>query len=62
VKIHCEEKQASTDGTLVLETVGSDHVKGTMQMQSATNANGHTMNMNFTFSSKYLGPACGDVK
>jgi len=60
VKIHCEEKQASTDGTLVLETVGSDHVKGTMQ--SATNANGHTMNMNFTFSSKYLGPTCGDVK
>ena len=35
-------------------------VKGTMQ--SVTNANGHTMNMNFTFSSKYLGPACGDVK
>ena len=60
VKIHCEEKQASTDGTLVLETVGSDHVKGTMQ--AVTNANGHTMNMNFTFSSKYLGPACGDVK
>ena len=60
VKIHCEEKQASTDGTLVLETAGSDHVKGTMQ--AVTNANGHTMNMNFTFSSKYLGPACGDVK
>ena len=60
VKIHCEEKQTSTDGTLVLETVGSDRVKGTMQ--AATNANGHTMNMNFTFSSKYLGPACGDVK
>ena len=60
VKIHCEEKQSLTDGTLVLETVGSDRVKGTMQ--SVTNANGHTMNMNFTFSSKYLGPACGDVK
>ena len=60
VKIHCEEKQSSTDGTLALETVGSDRVKGTMQ--SVTNANGHTMNMNFTFSSKYLGPACGDVK
>ncbi len=60
VKIHCEEKQTSTDGTLVLETVGSDRVKGTMQ--AVTNANGHIMNMNFTFSSKYLGPACGDVK
>jgi len=60
VKIHCEEKQASTDGTLALETVGSDRVKGTMQ--AVTSANGHTMNMNFAFSSKYLGPACGDVK
>ena len=29
---------------------------------SVTNTNGHTMNMDFTFSSKYLGPACGDVK
>ena len=62
VKIHCVEKQASIDGTLVLEAVSPDSVKGTMQMQSATNTNGHTMNMNFTFSSKYLDPACGDVK
>jgi hypothetical protein len=60
IKVHCEEKQVSTDSTLLLETVGSDNVKGTMQ--SVTNANGRTMNMNFTFSSKYLGPACGDVK
>ena len=60
MKIHCEEKQTSTEGTLVVEAVGSDRVKGTMQ--SATSANGHTMNMNFAFSSKYLGPACGDVK
>src|ERR1019366_3829941 len=40
VKIHCAEKQASTDGTLVLETVGSDRVKGTMQMESAAIARG----------------------
>jgi len=24
--------------------------------------NGHTMNMDFIISSKYLGSACGDVK
>jgi hypothetical protein len=61
MKIHCEEKQqVSSDGTVVVEAVGSDSVKGTMQL--VTNANGRTMNMNFTFSSKYLGPACGDVK
>ena len=60
LKFHCEERQASTDGTLVLEALGSDNVKGTMH--SVTNTHGQTMNMDFTFSSKYLGPACGDVK
>jgi hypothetical protein len=61
MKIHCEEKQqASTDGTFLLEAVSSDNVKGTMQF--VTNTIGRTMNMNFTFSSRYLGPACGDVR
>jgi Protein of unknown function (DUF3617) len=60
VKLHCEEKQTTTDGTLVLEALSSDGVKGTMH--SVTNSNGRTMNMDFTFSSKYLGPDCGDVK
>ncbi len=60
MKIHCVEKQATTDGTVVLEAVNSDGVKGTMH--SVTNANGHAMQMDLTFSSKYLGPACGEVK
>ncbi|MGD0790245.1 MAG: DUF3617 domain-containing protein [Terriglobales bacterium] len=60
VKFHCEEKQTSSDGTLLVEAIGSDNVKGTMH--SVTNSNGRTMNMDFTISSKYLGPACGDVK
>jgi hypothetical protein len=60
VKIHCEEKQATSDGTLVLEALTTDGVKGTMHM--VTNSDGHNMNMDLTFSSKYLGPACGDVK
>jgi hypothetical protein len=61
VKFHCEEKQASTDGSFVLEAVSSDSTKGTMHMVT-NSSNGHAMNMDFTFSSKYLGPACGDVK
>ena len=60
LKLHCEEKQATTDGTLVVEALSSDGVKGTMH--SVTNTDGHAMTMDFTFSSKYLGPACGDVK
>jgi hypothetical protein len=60
VKVHCEEKQTTTDGTLALEALTSDGVKGTMH--SVINNNGRTMNMDFTFSSKYLGPDCGDIK
>lgn len=60
VKFHCVDKDATTEGTVVVETLGSDGAKGSMQ--SATNTNGRSMNMNVTFSSKYLGAACGDVK
>lgn len=62
MKIHCEKsgEQGAMDGTLLVEVVGSDNVNG--KMHSVTNANGRTMNMDFTFSSRYLGPACGDVK
>ncbi len=62
MKIHCEKsgEQGAADGTLLLEALGSDNVKGSMHL--VTNSNGHAMNMDFTFSSKYLGPACGDVK
>jgi Protein of unknown function (DUF3617) len=60
IKVHCEENKSSTDATLLLEAVSSDNVKGSMQ--SVTNTTGRTMNMNFTFSSRYLGPVCGDVK
>jgi Protein of unknown function (DUF3617) len=60
VKFHCEEKQSSSDGTFLVEVMGSDNVNGTMH--SVINNNGRTMNMDFTISSKYLGPTCGDVK
>jgi len=58
IKFHCE--QSSTDGTLLLEAASSDSVKGSMH--SVTNSRGRNMNMDFTFSSRYLGPVCGDVK
>ncbi len=60
IKLHCEDKQTSTDGTLLVEALSSDNVKGSMHF--VTNSNSRTMNMDFTFSSRYLGPACGDVK
>jgi Protein of unknown function (DUF3617) len=60
VKLHCEEERGKTDGTLLLEVVSSDSVKGSMH--SVTSFNGRNVNMDFTFDSKYLGSDCGDVK
>jgi hypothetical protein len=60
-KFHCTEKQSSSDGTYKMEAIGSDNVKGTIHI--ATNSSsGHNMTMDMTITSKYLGPACGDVK
>jgi Protein of unknown function (DUF3617) len=61
VKFHCEEKQSSSDGNFVVEAIGTDNVKGTTHLVT-NSSSGHTMTMDFTFSSKYLGADCGDVK
>ena len=55
----------SDDGTKVngivrVERTSADSVKGSMQMTTTTSD--RTMNMNSTFTSKWLGPDCGDVK
>jgi len=64
MKIHCagqgKDQQMSTDGTFLVETSGPNSAKGSMH--AVTSGNGQTMNIDFTFNSKYLGPACGDVK
>ncbi len=60
MKIHCEEQQTSSDGTLLLEAMSTEGVKGKMHM--VTSSKGNNLNMDFAFSSKYLGPACGEVK
>lgn len=59
-KMHCEEEERKTDGTLFLEVVSSDHVKG--NMDATVSSGGRTMNMHFTFNSKYLGSSCGEVQ
>jgi len=48
------------DGTVRVERISSESTKGSVQM--VTTSGDHTMNMNSTFTSKWLGPDCGDVK
>lgn len=60
MKVHCQEKEVTSDGTFKFEALSPENVKGTVRM--VVTSHGRPMNMNFDFTSKYLGPACGDVK
>lgn len=56
VHMECEMGGGKQVGTLKLEALDSSTVKGSMQM-TASNG-GRTMNINSTFSAKWLGPTC----
>ena len=60
VKIHCAEKEMTSDGTVKFQALSQESVKGTMRM--VMTGHDRTMNMNIDFVSRYLGPSCGDVK
>jgi Protein of unknown function (DUF3617) len=56
VHMDCEMGGGKQTGTLKLEALDSSTVKGSMQMVASNGA--RTMNVNSTFSAKWLGPAC----
>ena len=60
MRVQCKRNEVISDGTFKFEALSPENVKGTMRMTA--NVHGRTMNMDFDFTSKYLGPTCGDVK
>ena len=61
MRLQCTmEGGGKADGTVRVERMNSESTKGSVQMVSTSGD--HTMNMNSTFTSKWLGPDCGDVK
>jgi Protein of unknown function (DUF3617) len=60
MKIRCEGEDHNSDGTVLVEVVNSDTVKG--KVQFATNSKGRNMNMDMSFTGRYLGSDCGEVK
>ena len=60
VKFHCDSKNGgTTDGNTSVDIAG-DGVKGTTHVTNTTNGNSKTFDT--TFTSKYLGTDCGDIK
>ena len=59
-KMVCETAGMHATGTLELVAVDSEHVNGSYH--STVDGNDHTMNMEGTWTSKWLGSTCGDAK
>ena len=60
IRLDCNQGAMQGTATVHVEAVDSENVKGTMQM----NANGgnNKMSMQSSFTSKWLGSDCGDLK
>jgi len=63
VHMECNQNGTKTTGTVKVEAVDSEHIRGSFQMTAAGDAaGGHAMSMNYTFTSKWLGAACTESK
>ncbi|HJT69802.1 MAG TPA: DUF3617 domain-containing protein [Terriglobales bacterium] len=58
--ISCETQGITMTGALEIIAPDPEHANGSWHATS--NGGGHTMNVDSTFSSKWLGSSCGDVK
>src|SRR2546423_9766604 len=60
IKVSCQFGDFTANGTMQVEALSPESVKGSGQMTS--NGGGQSMSMNTTFSAKWLGPSCGSVE
>jgi hypothetical protein len=59
-RLSCETEGVKMTGALEVLAPDSEHVNGSWH--ATTNGSGHTMNVDSTFTSKWLGSSCGGVK
>jgi hypothetical protein len=59
-RIECDMAGMKTNGTVHVEAISSEHVKGSVQMTVGEGAK--AMKMNSTFDSKWLGAVCSASK
>jgi hypothetical protein len=52
----CDEENAKSDSTVRIEATDSENIKG--WAQTVVTGSGKTMNVNGTFTSKWVGAAC----
>ena len=60
IKMSCEYGDVKSTGTMNVEALGPENVKGSVHMTSSGGS--HTMTVNTAFSGKWLGSSCGSTK
>ena len=67
IHVECNRGNSKTAGDLVLTRVDSEHLKGDMNMKTTGDSStqgsmGQNMTIKLSFSNRWLGSDCGDVK
>jgi Protein of unknown function (DUF3617) len=60
VHMACDMSGMKGEGTVQVDVLSPESIKGSVHM--TVNGGGHTMNSNSTFTSKWIGQACGDIR
>lgn len=60
MRVNCVHEGLKSSGTVQVEALNSEHVKGSSHMVAT--GGGHTMNSSSSFSSKWIGAACGKTR
>ena len=60
MRVECGDQASKVTGTVRIEAVDSENIKGTTQMAGGTSD--HPMNVNGSFTAKWIGSDCGTVK
>jgi hypothetical protein len=60
IHMDCNREGMKSSGIVKVEAIDSENVKGSMQMTMTSGE--RTMNMNYTFAAKWVGPACTEPK
>jgi Protein of unknown function (DUF3617) len=60
IRFACEKQGMKSNGTIHVEALTPESAKGTAQ--TTMTGGGRTMNTSGSFTSKWLGPNCGDVQ
>lgn len=62
IRFDCNDEKSNMKGTgtVHVEAINSENVKGTTQVTAA--GGGNNMNIQMSFSAKWVSPDCGDLK